>query len=302
MNYFTKDKPYNSLNEYYLKKYGFKVAKIPLNLNFSCPNKDGLKGYGGCIYCSKMASGDIQDYHNDLKTQYNKLKELQLNKWKNIKFMPYLQAGTNTYADTSILKEIYNNALNLDEDLFGLSIATRPDSITEDTYELLNELNKKTHLQIELGFQTANEETSKFINRGLTNLEFENCVNRLINNNIEVVVHIINGLPYETYDDMINTIKYLNQFKISGIKIHMLLVLEDTKLYDIYKSKPFHLLTLDEYVKIVCDQISYLNDNVIIHRLSSDSPIDGFMPKWPKKKIIVMNMRKNNLFQGKYIK
>lgn len=305
MNYFTKAKPYNALNEYYLKKYGFKVAKIPLNLNFSCPNKDGKKGYGGCIYCSKLASGDVQDFHNDMKTQYEKLKALQIHKWKNMKFMPYLQAGSNTYSDIKTLKKIYEDAMTLDDGLFGLSIATRPDCLDDEVMYLLIEINKKTHLQVELGFQTSNEETAKLINRCLTNKEFEEGINKLIDNNIEVVVHIINGLPNETEEDMLNTIKYLNQFKINGLKIHMLLVLNDTKLYDLYHSVPFHLLSLEEYVEIVCKQLSILSDEVIIHRLSSDTVDDEYLPIWPKRKMVVMNeidkyMRNNNLYQGKF--
>ena len=308
MNYHTKAKPYNSLNEYNKIKYGFKVAKIPLNLDFSCPNKDGKKGYGGCIYCSKLASGDIQpDTTLDIKSQFEKLKLLQINKWKNIKLMAYLQAGSNTYKSIDELKKIYDDVLNVDLDLFGISIATRSDCLDDDIVELLSDINKKTHLQVELGFQTANEETSIYINRCLTNDEFIEGVNKLRNKNIEVIVHIINGLPNETTDDMLNTIKFLNKLDIQGIKIHSLLVLKDTKLYQEYQKNPFKLLTLEEYTKITAMQIAHLKDSIIIHRLAADAPSGDYMPLWPKRKMVVMNeidkyMRANDLYQGKFYK
>ncbi len=241
-----------------------------------------------------------------MKEQYDKLKEIQKSKWhEKIKFMPYLQAGTNTYKDVETLKEIYDEALNLDDDLFGLSIATRADELDDKKLELLSSINKKNHLQIELGFQSANESTNLFINRCLTNKEFEDAVYKLHKENIEIVVHIINGLPYEEENDMLNTIKYLNKLPINGIKIHSLLILKDAKLYEIYKEKPFKLLTLDEYVEITSKQISLLKDDIIIHRLGADAPSDDYLPLWPRKKMILMNeidkyMRKNNLYQGKY--
>ncbi len=308
MNYHTKAKPYNSLNEYNKIKYGAKIAKIPLNLNFSCPNKDGKKGVGGCIYCSKLSSGDIQpDVTLDIKTQFNNLVKLEINKWKDIKLMAYLQAGSNTYANPKYLKELYDEVLRLDDDLFGISIATRADCLSNDVIEILDNLNKKTHLQVELGFQTANEATSKYINRCLTNSEFIAGVNRLRKKDIEVIVHIINGLPGDDKDDMLNTIKFLNKLDIQGIKIHSLLILPDTLLYEEYQKSPFKLLTLEEYAEITALEIANLKDSIIIHRLAADAPNGKYLPLWPKKKMVVMNeidkyMRNHNLYQGMYFK
>lgn len=308
MNYHTKAKPYNSLNEYNKIKYGLKIAKIPLNLNFSCPNKDGKKGVGGCIYCSKLGSGDIQpDTSLDIKSQFLNLVKLQSHKWKDIKLMAYLQAGSNTYANPEYLRKLYEEVLKLDEDLFGISIATRADCLSNDVVNILDDINKKTHLQVELGFQTANEATSLYINRCLTNDEFITGVKKLREKNIEVIVHIINGLPGEDENDMLNTIDFLNKLDIQGIKIHSLLILEDTKLYEEYHNKPFKLLTLEEYAKITSLQIARLKDSVIIHRLAADAPSGNYLPLWPKKKMIVMNeidkyMRNHNLYQGMYYK
>ncbi len=308
MNYFTKAKPYNSLHEYYMKNIGHKVAKISLNGNFNCPNRDGKKGYGGCIYCSKMLSGDFAgDKLKSIKEQFLDIKEIMENKWHDILYMPYFQAGSNTYASIDYLKKVYEEALSVAPDkTYGISIATRGDCIDEDIASYLGELNKKVHVEVELGLQTSNENTSKLINRCMTNQELENAINLLRQYNIEIVIHIINGLPNETTEDMLNTISYVNKLDIQGIKIHSLLVLEDTALADIYKNNPFKILTLDEYVDIIVKQISYLRPDIIIHRLAADAnPKDLICPKWTIKKMVVMNeidkkLRKDNLYQGIY--
>ena len=308
MNYFTNAKPYNSLNEYYKKTYGKKVAKIALNASFTCPNRDGKKGYGGCIYCSKELSGDFAgDKSKSIKDQFNDIKEIMEKKWPDILYMPYFQAGSNTYAPIGYLKKIYEEAINIiPEKTIGISIATRGDCINYDIAKYLGELNKKIHVQVELGLQTSNEATSKYINRGMSNQEFEIAVELLRKENIEVVCHIINGLPNETIDDMINTIKYINKLDIQGIKIHSLLVLKNTILEDMYKKEKFKILSLDEYVKITCKQISLLRPDIIIHRLAADGdPNDLIEPLWTKKKMVVMNeidkyLRNNKLYQGIY--
>ena len=305
--YFTKDKPYNSLNEYYKIKYNHKIAKINLNLNFTCPNRDGTKGIGGCTFCSKMGSGDLAGKsYKSIKEQFYEIKELMDNKWSNLLYMPYFQAYTNTYDKLDRLKKLYEEALNIiPEKTFGISIATRADSITDECIDYLGELNKKTHVQIELGLQTSNELTAKRINRCMDNIEFINCVNKLRQKNIEIVVHIINGLPNETKNDMLNTIKFINNLDIQGIKIHSLLLLKDTKLYLEYLNNPFHILTKEEYVEIVSEQIALLRNDIIIHRLAADSKIDDLvLPKWTIKKLTIMNdidkyLRNNNLYQGK---
>lgn len=306
MNYFTKAKPYNSLNEYYKKTYGKKVAKISLNAGFTCPNRDGKKGYGGCIYCSRDLSGDFAgDKSKTITEQFNDIKKIIDEKWPDTLYMPYFQAGSNTYAPLLFLKKIYEEAISIIPDkTVGISIATRGDCINHEIAKYLGELNKIIHVQVELGLQTSNENTSKYINRQMTNQEFEIAVELLRKENIEVVCHIINGLPNETETDMINTINYINKLDIQGVKIHSLLILKDTIIEDIYKKEKFKIMTLDEYVKITCKQISKLRPDIIIHRLAADAnPKDLIEPIWTKKKMVVMNeidkyLRNNNLYQG----
>ena len=308
MNFFNNEKRYNTLTEYNLYKYGKKVAKIALNGNFTCPNKDGSKGIGGCSYCSKLGSGDFAgDKNLSLKEQFLQIKEIMEKKWPDSLYMPYLQANSNTYAPVEKLKEIYEEVLAIDpEKTVGISIATRADCLPDDVIEYLGKLNKHTNVQIELGLQTANELTAKMINRCSTNDEFINACQKLRKQNIEIVVHIINGLPNETYEDMMNTVSFINKLDIQGIKIHSLLVLKNTLLAKQYEEKPFHILSLEEYVKITVDQITHLNPNIIIHRLAADGVFDDLIqPLWTRKKLVVMNeidklLRKNDEYQGKY--
>ena len=302
----TKEKHYNTLTEYYKNKYGKKVAKIALNANFTCPNKDGTKGFGGCYYCSKLGSGDTAgNVEHPLKDQYYEIKEIITKKWPNALFVPYLQANSNTYAPIEKLKEIYEEVISFDtENTIGLAIATRPDCFNDKIYNYLEELNQKVHLSIELGLQTSNEKTAKIINRCSTNQEFIDAVNNLRKRNIEVVVHIINGLPYETEYDMLNTIDFINDLDIQGIKFHSLLLLKDTILYNNYQKEPFNIMSLEEYVNVVVKQISRLKPTMIIHRLAADAIFDDIMiPKWPIKKLVVMNeidkqLRLKNIYQG----
>jgi len=304
MNYFTNAKPYNSLNEYYKRKYGKKVSKIALNANFTCPNRDGKKGYGGCTFCQ----GGSGEYENiPLEDQFNIVKEIIDNKWPDSLYMPYFQAYSNTYKPLNELKKIYEEAINLAKDkIAGIAIATRADSISDDVIEYLGKLNKKIPVSIELGLQTSNQNTANLINRCMTNEEFIITVNKLRKHNIEIIVHIINGLPGETIADNLNTIDFINKLDIQGIKIHSLLLLNKTKMYQEYKEKPFHILSLDEYVEIVSKEITHLRDDIIIHRLQADAKLDDLIePKWTRKKFVVMNdidkyLRNNNLYQGKF--
>ena len=288
--YSLDNKRYHTLNYYYQNKFNSKVFKISLNAGFTCPNIDGTKGIGGCIYCSNTGSGEYGGNVNDnLITQFNNIKKILHKKWPNGKYIGYFQAHTNTYADINILKEKYETILNLDN-VIGLSIATRPDAISEECYKYLDELNKKTFLTIELGLQTIHENTSKLINRCHSLDCFEKCVQRLRNLNINVVVHIINGLPYETKDMMIETVKYLNKLDIQGIKIHMLSVLKNTKLEKLYKENNFKILTKEEYIDIVCDQLEYLRPEIVINRITADPKIDDLIePNWLIKKFCILN-------------
>lgn len=302
--YSNTNKRYHTLDYYYKKKFNSKVFKVSLNAGFTCPNIDGKNGNGGCIYCSKLGSGEYAgDIEKDLITQFNEVKDILLKKWSTAKYIGYFQAHTNTYAPVSILKEKYETIL-AQENVIGLNIATRSDAITDECIEYLEELNKKTYLTIELGLQTTNEKTSKLINRCHTLENFENMVKKLRERNIDVVVHIINGLPYETKEDMINTVKYLNNLDIQGLKIHMLSILKDTPLEKLYEKEKFKLLTKEEYIDIVITQLEYLRPEIVIHRITGDPKIDDLVePNWLVKKFCVLNdidkeMVKRETYQG----
>ena len=302
--YTDNNKRYYTLDYFYKHKFNSKVFKVSLNGGFTCPNKDGKVGTGGCIYCSKLGSGEFGgDKEKELEVQFEEVKNIISNKWPNSKYIGYFQANTNTYAPLEVLKEKYERVLKIDN-VVGLSIATRPDAIEEDVYDYLEDLSKRTYLTIELGLQTIHKETSILINRCHTLECFLNCVKELRKRNINVVVHIINGLPNETKEMMIETAKYLSKLDIQGIKIHMLQVIKDTKLADLYEKEPFHILTRDEYVDIVCDQLEYLREDIVINRITGDpDPKDLIEPEWTLKKFVVMNeidklMVKRDIYQG----
>ena len=305
--YSDSNKRYHTLDYFYKHKFGCKVSKISLNAGFTCPNKDGTKGVGGCIYCSKLGSGDYAgNPKKNLTEQFLEIKQIIDKKWPNTKYIGYFQANTNTYAPVDILKEKYEEILKIDN-VVGLNIATRSDSITDECLDYLEELNKKTFLNIELGLQTIHEKTNILINRGETLEEFEKMVHKLRKRKINVIVHIINGLPYETKDDMIETVKYLNKLDIQGIKIHMLHIINDTKLAEIYKKQEFHILSREEYVNIVCDQLELLRPEIVINRITGDpNPEELIEPKWLIKKFGVLNeidkeMAKRDTYQGKRV-
>ena len=303
--YSDSNKRYYTLDYFYKHKFNSKVFKVSLNAGFSCPNKDGTKGYGGCIYCSKLGSGDYAgDRTEPLVEQFNKVKEIMNHKWPNSKYIAYFQANTNTYAPVEVLKEKYESVMYLDN-VIGLNIATRPDAISDECLDYLTELNNKTYLTVELGLQTIHEETSKLINRGHDLKCFDDMVKKLRNRNINVVVHIINGLPYETKEMMLETAKYLSDLDIQGIKIHMLHILKDTALANLCDKEHFHVLTREEYVDIVCSQLELLRDDIVIHRITGDpNPNDLIEPTWLIKKFGVLNeidkeMVKRDSYQGK---
>lgn len=306
--YTNSNKRYHTLDYFYKQRFGTKVCKISLNAGFTCPNIDGTLSSKGCIYCSKSGSGEYGgNPKEDLIKQFSEIKKIMDKKWPNSKYIGYFQARTNTYAPIKTLKEKYETILSLDN-VVGLSIATRPDAITDECLDYLEKLNKKTFLTIELGLQTIHEKTSKLINRCHDLNCFEDMVKKLKKRNIFTVVHIINGLPYETKEMMIKTVKYLNNLQIDGIKIHMLSILKDTPLEKLYKIKPFHILTKEEYIDIVISQLEYLNPKIVIQRLTGDPMKNQLIePYWTTKKIDVLNnidkeMVKRNTYQGIKVK
>ena len=304
--YTLDNKRYHTLNYHYKTKFNCKVMKVSLNAGFSCPNIDGTKGYGGCIYCSKSGSGEFAgNIEDNIVKQFNDIKSVMDRKWKSGKYIGYFQARSNTYAKVEVLKKKYEAILSQDN-VIGLSIATRCDCISDSVLDYLTELNKRCYLTIELGLQTIWESTSKLINRSHTLEEFDNMVKKLRQRNINVVVHIINGLPYETKEMMIDTCKHLNNLDIQGIKFHNLLVLKDTPLSKLYNDNKFKLLSKEEYIDIVINQLEILKPEIVIHRIISDADIKELIaPKWVCKKVSVINdidkeMKRRDTYQGKY--
>ena len=282
-----------------------KVYKIHLNGDFTCPNRDGSISIKGCVFCSEKGSGDFAGNREDtLQEQFKTLKSVMQKKWANGKYIVYFQANTNTYGPLEKVKSLFEKALQLDKDVIGLAIATRPDCLPDDILDYLEDLNKRTYLTVELGLQSIHNKTLDFINRGHDLAVFEEACRKLRSRNINVVVHIINGFPGESKEDMIETARFLNHLDIQGIKIHMLFIQKKTELAYLYEKQSFPLLTLEEYVDIVVGQLAVLDKNIIIHRLTGDAPRDELIaPKWTLKKFVVANeidklMRKNHIFQG----
>lgn len=307
MNITNDEKHYNTLTNYYQYRYGKKVFKIALNGGFTCPNIDGTVASGGCTFCSFMGSGDFAgDKHDSLKDQFEMQKIMMSQKWHDGLYIAYFQANTNTHAPLPRLKALFEEAITLDPHIVLLSIGTRPDALPKDVLDYLGELNQRMPVQVELGLQTIHQETSDLINRAHDLKCFDEAVYELRKRGIEVVVHIINGLPYETKDMMIDTVKHINKLDVQGIKIHMLHLMQKTKMGHDYLKNPWHLLTLEEYVDITVNQILWLRKDIIIHRLTGDAPSSMLIaPTWTKKKFVVTNeidkkLRALGLYQGAY--
>lgn len=293
------NKRYHTLNYFFKKKFGQKVFKVPLDINSTCPNQYN----GGCIYCSNKSVAGISDNTLDILEQFEKGRKIMEQKWPDSLYIPYFQSGTNTYNDKNLVKGYIDKLLLLPK-VIGIDIATRPDCLSEEWLDYLDELNKKTFLIVELGLQSSNNNTLKFINRGHDKEIFKKAVEKLHERNIFVVAHIINGLPYEEKEDMINTIKFVNDLKIDGIKIHMLYIAKNTPLASYYENNKFHILTREEYIDIVCDQLRLLNPDVVVMRITGDPELNELVaPEWLIKKFMVLNgidqeMAKRNIYQG----
>ncbi len=294
-------KRYHTVDEYYKEKYKCKVYKISLNAGFSCPNKENGSG---CIFCSNESGDFAGNKEDNIITQFKKIKKEMEKKWSNGKYIAYFQAGTNTYAPLNVLKEKYESVLKLDG-VIGLNIATRSDAISKETLDYLEDLNKRTDLTIELGLQSIHNSTLKLIKRGHTLENFEKMVTELHKRKIKIIVHIINGLPGESKEMMIDTVKYVNTLPIWGIKIHMLHILKNTPLEKMYQKKPFPILTKEEYIDIVCNQLEQLKENIIIHRITGDPKKEDLIaPSWVLKKFVILNdinreLEKRDSYQGK---
>ncbi|MDD5829350.1 MAG: TIGR01212 family radical SAM protein [Lachnospira sp.] len=290
---------YYSLNEYLKEQYGHKIYKLALNGGMTCPNRDGLIDFRGCIFCSAGGSGDFATGLCD----FDKAKELIKDKYSGNDFIAYFQSFTNTYAPVSYLEQLYMPIIKRD-DVRILSIATRPDCLSDECIELLDKLNKIKPVWIELGLQTIHERTARYIRRGYSLDVFENAVSRLNKIGIRPIVHMIIGLPGESHDEILQTAAYLSHMNISGIKLQLLHVLKNTDLATDYNNGCFKVLELDEYISIVADILQILPADMIIHRITGDGPKNLLIaPLWSANKKNVLNslnryLRDNNIIQG----
>ena len=283
-------KPYRSLDFHLRERYGEKIYKVSLNGGMTCPNRDGTLGARGCIFCSAGGSGDFAgNPRMSVSEQIEAQKEPLLRKFPVKHFIAYFQAYTNTYAPVDYLERIFMEAI-LHPDIVGLSIATRPDCLPPETLELLERLNKRKPVTVELGLQTIHEKTAAFIRRGYSLECFETAVKNLRERNLETVVHTILGLPHETHEDVFATMRYLNGCGIQGIKLQLLHVLKNTDLADYYKNPGFPILSEDEYVDLVVCCLELLSPAVTIHRLTGDGPDELLIaPLWSTRKRAVLN-------------
>jgi len=292
---------YNQFNSWLKNKFGERTLKICIDGGFSCPNRDGSKGVGGCIFCGERGSGENTkriDISQQVKMHLNSYKAKRANK-----FIAYFQNFSNTYDDVDVLRNKYNNAL-IDDRIVALGIATRPDCIDENIVKLLEEYKKKYYVYVELGLQTSNENVAKKINRGYSNEDFAKAVKLLNKYNIDIVTHIMVGLPYEEENDIENTVKFINSLNIMGVKIHSTYIIKNTVLENLYKKGKYTPISLDYYVDNVCKIISNLRPNIIICRITGDAPKDILIePKWNSRKKIVLNtinksLNERDIFQG----
>lgn len=281
---------YYSYNEYMTERFGGKVYKLSLDAGCTCPNRDGTKGTGGCIFCSAGGSGDFSERHiDDINLQINRAKAQVAGKYRGDKFVAYFQSYTNTYGDIAYLRKIFSDAIN-NENIVALSIGTRPDCLGKEVIELLSELNKIKPVFVELGLQTIHAETAKLINRCYELSDYDEAVKKLKEIGVNVVVHVILGLPHETEDMMLETVDYAVKSGADGIKLHLLHVLKGTSLEKMYLDGGFETLGEDEYIALVIKCLKYIPKNVVVHRVTGDAPKKLLVaPLWSANKKEVLN-------------
>lgn len=304
--YSEDNKRYYTWNHYLKQTYHTKVFKAALNADFSCPNRDGTCGYGGCSFCGALGSGEYAgDIHHSLMTQFEEQKERMLKKWPNGKAMAYFQAYTNTYASLPRLQETFEPFVQRD-DVIAISIATRADCLEDEKIAYLDSLCDQKDIWIEVGLQSIHDTTAAHVNRGHDYQTFVDCIQRLSKTRLHICVHLINSLPYETKEMMLESAKAIAKLPIHAVKIHMLHVMEDTQLATEYQTNPFHVLSKEEYIDIVVSQLELLPKTMIIQRLTGDGVKEKLItPSWTIKKTIVLNdidkeMVKRDTWQGKH--
>ena len=292
---------YKHLNKYLKDKFGERTLKICIDGGFTCPNRDGRVGYGGCAFCSERGSGEhiISDnISNQVKNYFTSYKAERANK-----FIAYFQNFTNTYDSIENLKMKYDAAL-IDDRIVALAIATRPDCISEDVCKLLKSYSERYYVWVELGLQTSNENTGKIINRCYTDEQFSAAVSLLNKYNVDVVTHIMVGLPGENFDDIKNTVNFINNHSIQGLKIHSTYVVKNTRLADMYFNGKYTPISLEYYLDCACYILTHISPDIIIHRVSGDAPKDLLIaPDWNLHKKWIINgldklLRDKDLYQG----
>lgn len=301
------DKRYYSLDYYIKETFGEKLYKLSLDGGMTCPNRDGSIGNRGCIFCSAGGSGDFAGNRNlSITEQLAQAKQQISRKYSGSSYIAYFQAYTNTYAPISYLEKIFMEAIR-EPDIKVLSIATRPDCLSEEVLKLLARLNQIKPVWIELGLQTIHPESAKWIRRGYDLDVFEKAVYDLKEIGIPVVTHVILYLPNESTRQMLETISYLNTLPISGIKLQLLHVLEGTDLAESYRTTPFHLPDMEEYIELLGTLLAHLREDIVIHRLTGDGPKSLLLaPLWTGNKRLVLNQiqkyfKNADLWQGKEI-
>ena len=292
---------YLHFNKWLKDKFGERTLKICLDGGFTCPNRDGTLGKGGCIFCGERGSGE-----NTTRSSIKEQVEKHLGGYKGQranKFIAYFQNFSNTYAGIEELKQKYDSALISDK-IVALAVATRPDCISEDVAKLLASYSNRYYVYVELGLQTTNDSTGKLINRKYTTNQFINAVNILKKYNIDIVVHIMVGLPNESEEDIKNTVKLINNINPMGVKIHSTYIIKETKLCEMYLNKVYTPLTMEQYVNSVTNIISWLSPTIVICRISGDAPKELLVsPEWNLHKKLVINsinanLEKQNIYQG----
>lgn len=284
------NKRFHTLNYELRKIFGEKMIKLSIDGGFTCPNRDGTVGTKGCVFCSESGSGDFAgDRTVSIKEQLEQQKQLLSDKWDGCGYIAYFQSYSNTYDTIEHLREKYTEAMNC-EGVQGLAIATRSDCVNTEVAELLAEISEDHYIWVELGLQTIHEKSAQFIRRGYELSVFEESVRILQAHRIPVVVHLIIGLPGESVEDMIESVKYISSLGIDGVKLHMLHVLEHTDLAKVYRDEHFHILSMDEYIETVVELLEYMSPDITIHRLTGDGPKDLLIaPRWTLNKRAVLN-------------
>ena len=280
---------YTSVNQYYRQKFGCKIYKLSIDAGFTCPNRDGTLGTGGCIFCSGSGSGDFAAKSGNIAQQLAEAKKKVSHKNKGGKYLAYFQAFTNTYAPVAHLEKLYREAIR-EDDIVGISVATRPDCLSDEVIALLMQLRRETYVCVELGLQTVHEKTAHYIRRGYPTSVYDDAVRRLTSAGIEVVTHVILGLPGETEDMMLQTTRHAVRAGTNGMKFQLLHVLEGTDLATDYRAGKFSCLTLEEYGQILKDCLTILPPEIIVHRITGDgAKKDLIAPMWSADKKQVLN-------------